>query len=317
MSLDVNIYKKLGSFCLDVQASFSDKPTAVIGASGSGKSMLLRCIAGIIVPDSGRIVSNQTVWYDSVSRTSISPQKRHAGYLFQHYALFENKTVAENIMIGMKGSKQQKKQLCDVFMRRFHLAELAKQYPSQLSGGQKQRTALARMLAAKPDVLLLDEPFSALDTHLRGQVCQQMADVLEQHTGVSLLVTHDFSEAMQLCPTAAVISDGKIVEYGNCQELWKHPKTLACAQLTGMRNFFPAENSYCLGIRPEDLRPAQRQDTIIFTGTVKHILPGIHTSQIVIDTVQGDILWNTSHIVKTGEQVILSADRNNIHMLKK
>lgn len=327
MSLCVDVHKKLDSFSLDMQAEFPDAPTAVIGASGSGKSMLLRCIAGIITPDSGKIVSDNTVWYDDSAHIRLSPQRRHAGYLFQQYALFENKTVAGNIMLGMKGTKAEKKQACSMLMERFQLTALARHYPPQLSGGQKQRVALARMLAAKPDILLLDEPFSALDTYLRGQVRQQMADVLEQHTGVSLLVTHDFSEAMQLCPDAVVVSNGRIVEQGNCRILWKQPKTRACAELTGMRNFFPipkdmpvkTDDACCLGIRPVDFHPAREKDAVVFTGTVKRILPGIHADQIVLETVQGELLWDAAHerilLPQLGEQISLSARQEDIHVL--
>lgn len=326
MSLHVDVQKTLNNFSLDMQAEFPDAPTAVIGASGSGKSMLLRCIAGIVVPDSGRIVSGNTVWYDEQVRVFVPPQRRHAGYLFQQYALFDNKTVAGNIMLGMKGTKAEKKRACAALMERFQLTTLAQQYPQQLSGGQKQRTALARMLAAKPDVLLLDEPFSALDTYLRGQVRQQMADVLEQHAGVSLLVTHDFSEAMQLCPHAVVVSDGHIVEQGSCQTLWRQPKTRACAELTGMRNFFPvpkgmqAAGACYLGIRPTDFRPVKEEDAIVFTGIVKRILPGIHVDQAVLETAQGELLWDIERgaipLPQPGEHIALSAAQEDIHMLK-
>lgn len=329
MSLCVDVHKKLNSFSLDMQAEFANAPTAVIGASGSGKSMLLRCIAGIITPDSGKIVSNHMVWYDSCARISLPPQRRRAGYLFQQYALFENKTVAANIMLGMKGTKAEKKQACAVLMERFQLTSLAGHYPPQLSGGQKQRTALARMLAAKPDILLLDEPFSALDIYLRGQVRQQMAAVLEQHTGVSLLVTHDFSEAMQLCPVAVVVSDGRIVERGSCRTLWQAPKTRACAELTGMRNFFPipremkiaTEGTGCLGIRPEDLHPARERDAVVFTGTVKRVLPGIHSDQIVLEVSDGELLWDMAHgaapLPQPGRQISLSAAQEHVHILSE
>ena len=325
MSLCVTIQKKLENFSLDMQAEFPDAPTAVIGASGSGKSMLLRCIAGILTPDSGIIVSDDTVWYDSAARVQLPPQRRRAGYLFQQYALFENKTVAGNIMLGMRGSKTEKKQACAALLERFQLTALAKHYPLQLSGGQKQRTALARMLAAKPQVLLLDEPFSALDTHLRGQMRQQMADVLEQHTGVSLLVTHDFHEAMQLCPRAAVVSDGRIVEQGSCRTLWQQPKTRACAELTGMRNFFPIpkemrtknDEASCIGIRPTDLHFAKEGDAVAFTGVVKRILPGVQSDQVVLETAQGDLLWETADALpQLGEQLSLSAAREQVHILK-
>lgn len=328
MSLCVDIHKKLGVFSLDMQAEFPDAPTAIIGASGSGKSLLLRCIAGIAVPDTGCIALGEKIWYDSTKHISVPPQRRHAGYLFQQYALFENKTVAGNIMTGMRGTKQEKQQACTELMQRFQLTALAKHRPAQLSGGQKQRTALARMLGAQPEVLLLDEPFSALDTYLRSEVRQQMAEVLASHVGVSLLVTHDFSEAMQLCPCAAVVSDGRIVEQGKCMDLWHNPKTRACAELTGMRNFFPLPDDlqtekhgkYCLGIRPEDFRPAREGDAVTFSGMVQRILPGIHTDQVVIQTPQGMLIWtiahDTDHLPRIGNCIALSADTHRFHILK-
>lgn len=328
MSLRVDIHKTLGKFSLDMEAEFPNAPTAIIGASGSGKSMLLRCIAGIVQPDSGHIALTHNTWYDSEKHICVPPQRRHAGYLFQQYALFDNKTVAGNIMMGMNGTKTQKQQACAELMERFQLTALAGHRPAQLSGGQKQRTALARMLGAKPEVLLLDEPFSALDTHLRSEVRQQMAEVLERHVGVSLLVTHDFSEAMQLCPCAAVVSNGQIVEQGRCIELWRKPKTRACAELTGMRNFFPLPDSlrpqnsgeYCLGIRPKDFRPARQGDDLTFSGIIQRILPGIDSSQAVVQTPQGVLLWtvlhDTDHCPQPGDSVVLSADVNRLHVLK-
>ena len=311
MSLQVAIHKKLERFSLDMQAEFPDAPTAVIGAS-----------------DSGTIVSGDTVWYDSKARVCVPPQRRRAGYLFQQYALFENKTVAGNIMLGMQGSRAEKKQACAALLERFQLTALAAHYPPQLSGGQKQRTALARMLAAKPQVLLLDEPFSALDTQLRGQMRQQMADVLAQHTGVSLLVTHDFHEAMQLCPRAVVVADGRIAEQGDCRTLWQQPKTRACAELTGMRNFFPIPQEqqekyggHWFGIRPTDLHPSREGDAIACTGVVKRILPGVQSDQIVLETKQGTLLWETAcgahALPQTGEQLSLSAAREQVHILQR
>lgn len=321
MSLLVEIHKRLQKFSLDIKTEFADGVTAVIGPSGCGKSMLLRCIAGIAMPDSGRILSDGQVWYDA--RTYLPPQRRRAGYLFQQYALFENKTVCANIMLGMSGTEQYKRHACSDLLERFHLTELAAHHPSQLSGGQKQRTALARMLAAKPKILLLDEPFSALDTHLRGQVRQQMADVLARHSGVALLVTHDFAEAVQLCSRAIVVSDGHIAEQGRCMDLWEHPQTRVCAELTGMRNFFPlpAGKPGCLGIRTEDFRPAREGDSVIFSGIVRHILPGIYTHQVAVDMPQGTLIWDVPRaegvLPRIGAAVSLSADPSKIHVFKK
>lgn len=323
MSLWADIYKKLGDFSLSMQQEFPNAPTAVIGASGSGKSMLLRCIAGIEKPDHGRITHGQAVWYDAAQKRCLPPQKRRAGYLFQQYALFENKTVSGNLMMGMTGKRAEKQRRCSMLLERFQLTELADLYPAQLSGGQKQRTALARMLAAEPEVLLLDEPFSALDTHLRGQVRRQMAEVMEQHDGVSLLVTHEFSEALQLCSCAAVVSDGKIVEYGACDSLWKQPKTRACAELTGMRNFIPVPDGLqrtgarSMGIRPEHLRLARESDRLQLSGIVKRVLPGLYSCQAEVETRQGPLLWELAgdcwQKPEGGQHIILSAEEDNLH----
>lgn len=328
MSLCVDITKTLGGFALAMRADFPDAPTAVIGASGSGKSLLLRCIAGIETPDSGCIALGENIWYDGGARRCLPPQRRRAGYLFQQYALFETMTVEQNIQMGMRGTKQEKRRACRAMMERFQLTALAGLRPAQLSGGQKQRTALARMLGAQPEVLLFDEPFSALDTHLRGEVRRQMADVLARHAGVSLLVTHDFSEVVQLCPRAVVVSGGRIVEQGACMQLWRAPRTRACAELTGMRNFFPLPDGMrrahggacCLGIRPEDFRPARAGDAVRFSGAVERILPGVYADQAVVRTAQGVLFWSVPHAAdrppQVGEQAVLSADSDRLHILK-
>ena len=323
MSFSVNIKHQAGDFCLRIQHEFPDGATAVIGPSGSGKSMLLRSIAGIITPDSGSIYSAQNVWLDTQKRINLPPQKRHAGYLFQQYALFENKTVSGNIMAGMRGDKQTRQKQCQQLLDRFHLTEQAKLRPAQLSGGQRQRTALARMLGAKPEVLLLDEPFSALDTHLRAQLRYEMSDVLQSHQGTSLLITHDFSEAMQLCTHAVVLSGGSIAEQGSCQQLWEHPKTVTCAQLTGMQNFLPVPpqlapndaNEYCLGIRPRDLETVDGQELLTFNGKVVRCFTGLYGIQVILQCEQGQLLWETDHMPEVGSSLQLTA--KIWHILRK
>lgn len=323
MSLQIDITHQAGSFRLCIQHEFPDGATAVIGPSGSGKSMLLRSIAGIITPDSGSISCGEHTWLDTTRHIELPPQKRHAGYLFQQYALFENKTVCGNIMTGMRGSRQQKQQQCEQLMQRFHLTEQAKLHPAQLSGGQRQRTALARMLGAKPEVLLLDEPFSALDTHLRTQLRYEMSDVLRDHAGTSLLITHDFSEAMQLCTQAVVLANGSIAEQGSCQQLWEHPKTLTCAQLTGMQNFLPVPpqmlphdgKEYCLGIRPRDLQPADGNEQLILSGTVVRCFTGLSGVQVVLQCEHGLLLWEHDCAPEIGSMLSLAA--KNWHILQK
>ena len=168
MSLYVDIEKQLGSFHLRVQFQAENEVTALLGASGCGKSMTLRCIAGIVTPDRGRIVLHDRVLFDSEKKVNLPPQQRKLGYLFQNYALFPNMTVEKNILCGIRtGSRREKSAALADALRRFRLEGLERHYPAQLSGGQQQRVALARILCTRPEAILLDEPFSALDSFLK------------------------------------------------------------------------------------------------------------------------------------------------------
>ena len=165
--------------------------------------MTLKSIAGIVEPDSGSIILDGRELFNSSRKVNLKPQKRRVGYLFQNYALFPNMTVEENILTGLKAGKRygeaQQKQRVLEMMERFRLSGLEKRYPAQLSGGQQQRVALARILAYEPEALLLDEPFSAMDTHLRERLRLELASVLSEYQGASVMVTHDRDEAYQLC----------------------------------------------------------------------------------------------------------------------
>lgn len=183
MSLEVDIRKKLRDF--DLQVSFSEqrKRIGILGASGCGKSMTLKSIAGIETPDTGKICADGRVLYDSARKINLRPQKRNIGYLFQSYALFPTMTVAENIAAGLSGTREEKRRRVREMAERFHLAGLEDHYPSGLSGGQQQRTALARLMACRPEMILLDEPFSAMDAYLKDQLQEQLSEMLEGYTG--------------------------------------------------------------------------------------------------------------------------------------
>ena len=230
MKLEVRIKKKLGKFLLDV-AFESDGVLGLLGASGCGKSMTLKCIAGVEKPDEGRIVLDGRVLFDSEKRIHLSPQERKVGYLFQDYALFPNMMVAQNIQCGTKDKKE-----VQAYLKRFDLEQVQKLYPAQLSGGQKQRTALARMLAAKPQALLLDEPFSALDNFLKARMERELMNVLDDFAGPVVFVSHDRNEAYRLTDTIAVMEQGSIVDISEKHALFKAPKTLAATLLTGCKN---------------------------------------------------------------------------------
>lgn len=215
MQLEVNIRKKLKEFILQAEFVLYDGVLGLMGSSGSGKSMLLKCLAGIETPDCGRIVLNGRVLFDSTEKINLPPQQRRIGYLFQNYALFPNMSVAENIMCGprAKGLKQEQSQdIVRAMVNKFQLQGLEARYPRQLSGGQKQRTALARLLAVEPEVILLDEPFSALDTQLKEKLQKQLQQLLQDYGGISVLVSHDRQEIERLSDSVLFIYQGILSE---------------------------------------------------------------------------------------------------------
>lgn len=234
MSISVDIKKQYGNFSLDVSFEMGNEVLALFGESGCGKSTILKCIAGIVKPDAGRIALEEKVLFDSEKRINLIPQKRNLGYLSQNYALFPNMTVAQNISCGIHGRKDVEK--IDSMIRAMHLEGMEKKYPSQLSGGQQQRTALARILIGEPDILMLDEPFSALDTHLRYQMEHEVRAVIRRFGKPVLLVSHDSAEVYRLSDRIAVIKDGHIEKLSDRRDVYLDPSTINGARLTGYRN---------------------------------------------------------------------------------
>lgn len=209
--LEVQIYKKLAEFDLDVSFQVDDNILGFMGASGSGKSMTLKCIAGIETPDQGRIVLNGRVLFDSEKKINVPIQKRNVGYMFQSYALFPNMNVYENISVGLRARKVKDVDIVvQKVMQQFRIFELASRYPKQLSGGQRQRVALARLMAYEPDVLLLDEPFSALDEDLKKDLLQKLKSELQISKPV-IFVSHDKEEVNELCDLKYKIKQGEII----------------------------------------------------------------------------------------------------------
>ena len=241
MSLEVNITKKLDGFTLRAEFTAGSTATALLGASGCGKSMTLRCIAGIVKPDAGRIVLDGTVLFDSKRHIDLPPQQRGVGLLFQNYALFPNMTVEQNILCGLKAEKDKaaRKARCEEMLRAMRLEELASRRPAQLSGGQQQRTALARILVGKPKILMLDEPFSALDSYLREEVESEVGSLLAGFAGTALLVTHNRDEAYRLCPDMVVMDKGRVLRTGATKAVFADPGSTAAARLTGCKNILP------------------------------------------------------------------------------
>ncbi len=241
MSLIVDIEKKLGSFTLRSKFETDKGTMALLGASGCGKSVTLKCIAGIMTPDKGRIVLDGETLFDSEKRIDLTPQQRRVGYLFQQYALFPNMTVAQNIQCGIRtGSRVEKQQHAAEQLRRFQLEGLEKKYPAQLSGGQQQRVALARILASEPRAILLDEPFSALDSFLKWNLELELSDLLADFGGPILWVSHDLGECCRNCRTVCVMENGTSGAVTAMEALVRHPTSLGAARLAGCRNFLPA-----------------------------------------------------------------------------
>ncbi|WP_130868719.1 sulfate/molybdate ABC transporter ATP-binding protein [Intestinimonas massiliensis (ex Afouda et al. 2020)] len=236
MRLFVDVHKDFGAFKLDVSfETESGQITGLLGASGCGKSMTLRCIAGIEKPDRGRVVLDGKVLSDSERHIDLPPQKRRVGYLFQNYALFPNMTVAQNIAVGVRDKKVRRETVARL-VRTLWLEGQEQKYPRQLSGGQQQRVALARILASAPEVLLLDEPFSALDSYLKWQVELELADLLSAFPGPVIFVTHNRDEVQRLCRQVCVLDQGKSQTVMPVNQLFEAPRTLSACLLSGCKN---------------------------------------------------------------------------------
>jgi molybdate transport system permease protein len=236
--LEVQIEKRLADFVLDVSFTVGNSPLSILGPSGAGKSMLLRCIAGLEWPDRGRIVLNDRVLFDSSNNIALSARERRVGMLFQHYGLFPHFTLGENVAFGIRHlSEEQRRRRTTALLEQTRIAGLANRYPREVSGGEQQRAALARALAIEPEALLLDEPLSALDTHLRSQMEAQLQEAFEEYPRPALLVTHNMEEAYRLGVKLLVLSGGKVAAFGAKDDIFLKPPSLEVARLTGCKNF--------------------------------------------------------------------------------
>lgn len=242
MQLLVDIQKQLPDFTLDVSFTTNNPTLGILGASGSGKSMTLRCIAGLDTPTRGRIVLNNRVLFDSQQGINLPSRKRNIGFLFQNYALFPQMTVQQNICFGLK--KLPKKEIARRLEEKISMVQLEgleNRYPFQLSGGQQQRVALARALAIEPELILLDEPFSALDKHLQSQMEKQLIETLSSHNGITLFVSHNLEEVYRISQELLIMSGGKIIALGPKENTFRNPPNFTAAQLTGCKNLSRAK----------------------------------------------------------------------------
>ena len=304
MALSVDIRKQLGNFRLEVQFDAGGETLALLGASGCGKSVTLKCIAGILKPDEGRITLDGVTLFDSAARIDLPPQRRHVGYLFQNYALFPNMTVAQNIAAGVK-ERVRRREITAEKLRQFRLEDVSGQKPWQLSGGQQQRTALARILASEPKAILLDEPLSALDSYLKYQLELELAETLDAFPGTAVWVSHDRGEVFRSCRRVCVLDAGKSQPVQTLEELFRAPGTEAAARLSGCRNcagaeprgeavFVPAWNVTLrcagpaadhvrsIGIRAHQVRPAPPGTVNSFPCAVVRVVEDVFSTVVML-----------------------------------
>ena len=248
MSIRVDIRKKLGDFSLAISFETDAKRVGILGPSGCGKSMTLKSIAGIERPDAGHISIDDKVLFDSSRKINLKPQKRRVGYMFQNYALFPTMTVTQNIAAGRGITSERVREMID----RFRLKGLEGHYPSELSGGQQQRVALARIMAYRPDLILLDEPFSALDDNLKERLQHEMIAMLSDYDGQVILVSHSRDEIYRFSEELLTMQDGHVLAGGKTAELFADPGTVSVARMTGCKNFSGAERLDAHRIRLTD-----------------------------------------------------------------
>jgi len=242
MTLLIDIKKEFPTFSLEMSLEAGSETLGFLGESGCGKSLTMRCIAGLETPDEGRIIVNGTTFFDSAAKVNLSPQERKTAMLFQNYMLFPNLTVAENIAAGLPRAtpKAEAKAIVEKQLELFGLKGFGRRYPIRLSGGQQQRVALARMLVAKPGILMLDEPFSALDSHLKGGLEQDLLNLFDAFEGTILYVSHDIDEACRFCDRIAVIENGSLAEIARTEDIVSRPTTYAALKVSGVDNISQA-----------------------------------------------------------------------------
>ena len=304
MSLTVRIRKQMGDFSLEADFTAQQETLGLLGASGCGKSVTLKCIAGILRPDEGLIQLDGQTLYDSAAGICLPPQKRGVGYLFQSYALFPNMTVRQNIAAAVADRRLRHSET-EEKLRQFRLEEIAELKPPQLSGGQQQRTALARILASRPRAILLDEPFSALDSYLKYQLALELTEMLEQFPGPILYVTHDRGEVFRSCRRVCVMDQGKTQGMFSLWDLFHAPGTQAAARLSGCKNFADAvpcgtavqlpqwgltlecgravpADIHCVGIRANLISPQPCEGSNAVPCTLQRIVQDVSTTIVLL-----------------------------------
>lgn len=241
MGLELKITTELPGFTLDVNWSIQAELVVLFGHSGSGKSMTLQTIAGIQRQGGGHISLNDRTLFSSERGINLPPQQRSVGYVFQDLALFPHMTVRQNILYGARGiERSTARQRCREMLELFRLEGQGDKYPHEISGGQKQRVAFARALIRKPDLLLLDEPFSSLDNPLRLEMRKCLVGVLREDFRIpTVLVTHDVLEAYTLADRVLIYSNGHVIQSGLPEEVFNNPVNEEVVSLTDLKNIYP------------------------------------------------------------------------------
>jgi molybdate transport system ATP-binding protein len=356
MSLCVDIRKRYKGFTLEVAFSSDAGTLALLGASGSGKSMTLKCIAGLISPDEGLITANGRTLFDSAAGIDLRPQQRGVGYLFQNYALFPNMTIRQNIAVAFRGAAEARDAAARSLLARYELEEQADKYPVQLSGGQQQRAALARIFAYEPEVLLLDEPFSALDTFLRESMQAELKRIIRGYEGDVVLVTHSRDEAYKIADHLVILDAGRPVADGTVKGVFAHPPNAKAARITGCKNISrierTGERSFVAldwgivleaaeplseahthaGIRAHDFSPVPRAEgggeglaadrvegKNTFVVEVVDVIEGPFEKDVLVrtDSAVKEIWWITDRSVKVDEQCAFTVRPEDILLLRE
>ena len=314
MSLLVDIEKSLGDFRLKVAFEARDRELmALLGASGCGKSMTLKCVAGLEKPDRGRIVLNGRTLFDSAAHVDLSPQKRRVGYLFQQYALFPNMTVLQNVMSGARKKPDAERRVREM-LASMHLTGLEDKRPRELSGGQQQRAALARILVNEPELILLDEPFSALDEYLKWQLELELGDTLRAFGRTAVFVSHSRDEVYRLCDRVCVLTEGLSEPVQPVKVMFEDPGTRSACLLSGCKNYSrfhplpggrvwaedwgveltpqrpPRPEDSWLGLRSHYMYFAEKPGENCIDCTVERVIDDVFSTVVLLKTPGGGVL---------------------------
>ena len=353
MGLYVKIKKDFGGFVLDSEFEADAKVLGILGESGCGKSMTLRCIAGVVTPDEGRIELDGTVFFDSEKKINLKPQERHVGLLFQNYALFPNMNVMQNLQAGIRGQKlrkdEQQKRITEM-MEKFCLQGLERHKPSQLSGGQQQRVALARILLTRPRLLMLDEPFAALDEFLRWKLELELEDVLKEFDATTLFVSHNRDEIYRVCDRVCVMNRGMSSEPVPIKELFTAPVSREAAYLSGCKNFSDAavtengevmaldwgiilkcdtagkEDASSVGIRSHFIRPVTETEGLmrnVFSCRIERIIEDVFSYILIVSPKEGAQIrvdvskedWLEYREQVPGDEILIGIEEKDIMLL--